>query len=149
MNGMLNIEREIFIAASPETVFRFFVEPAFMARWFGQQHILDPRPGGIFASRSPPAILLAESTRKSHRIAASRSLGDGRAGMICRPAAHWSRLNSSPKTAAPCSDFDTAASRQWRRHRSRQRSMGRDGRATWGDSKKQCAIPASHERRKL
>ena len=48
MNGMLNIEREIFIAASPETVFRFFVEPAFMARWFGQQHILDPRPGGIF-----------------------------------------------------------------------------------------------------
>ena len=36
MNGMLNIEREIFIAASPETVFRFFVEPALMARWFGQ-----------------------------------------------------------------------------------------------------------------
>ena len=48
MNGMLNIEREIFIAASPETVFSFFVEPALMACWFGQQHTLDPRPGGIF-----------------------------------------------------------------------------------------------------
>ena len=48
MNGTPDIEREIFIAASPEAVFRFFVEPAFMARWFGQQHTLDPRPGGIF-----------------------------------------------------------------------------------------------------
>lgn len=48
MKGMVNIEREIFIAAPPEMVFRFFVEPAFMARWFGQQHTLDPRPGGIF-----------------------------------------------------------------------------------------------------
>jgi uncharacterized protein YndB with AHSA1/START domain len=48
MKAAINIEREIFIAASPETVFRFFVEPAFMARWFGQQHTLDPRPGGIF-----------------------------------------------------------------------------------------------------
>ena len=48
MTGVPDIEREIFIAASPEAVFRFFVEPAFMARWFGQQHTLDPRPGGIF-----------------------------------------------------------------------------------------------------
>ena len=48
MNGVLNIEREIFIAASPETVFRYFVERAFMARWFGEQHTLDPRTGGIF-----------------------------------------------------------------------------------------------------
>jgi hypothetical protein len=69
--------------------------------------------------------------------------------MICRPATHWSRLNSWPKTAAPCSDFDTAASRQWRRHHSRQRSIETDGRTTWCGSKKQCAIPASHERRKL
>jgi hypothetical protein len=28
MSRVLNTEREIFIAASPETVFRFFVEPA-------------------------------------------------------------------------------------------------------------------------
>ena len=48
MSGVPDIEREIFIGASPETVFRFFVEPAFMVRWFGQRHTLDPRPGGIF-----------------------------------------------------------------------------------------------------
>jgi uncharacterized protein YndB with AHSA1/START domain len=42
------VEQEIFIAASPDTVFRFFVDPVSMARWIGQQHTLDPRPGGIF-----------------------------------------------------------------------------------------------------
>ena len=48
MNRHLDIEREVFIAASPEAVFRFLVEPAFMARWFGIRHALDPQPGGAF-----------------------------------------------------------------------------------------------------
>jgi uncharacterized protein YndB with AHSA1/START domain len=48
MTGDLIVEREIFIAASPETVFGFLIEPALMARWIGEQHVLDPRPGGIF-----------------------------------------------------------------------------------------------------
>jgi uncharacterized protein YndB with AHSA1/START domain len=48
MSGDLIVEREIFIAASPETVFGFLVDPALMARWIGQEHTLDPRPGGIF-----------------------------------------------------------------------------------------------------
>jgi uncharacterized protein YndB with AHSA1/START domain len=42
------IEREIFIAAAPETVFRFLVEPALMARWIGLSHTLEPQPGGLF-----------------------------------------------------------------------------------------------------
>jgi uncharacterized protein YndB with AHSA1/START domain len=42
------VERKTFIAASPRKVFRFFIEPASMARWFGEQHTLDPRPGGVF-----------------------------------------------------------------------------------------------------
>jgi len=45
------IEREIFIAASPETIFPFLVDPLLMARWFGEEHTLEPRPGGIFAVR--------------------------------------------------------------------------------------------------
>jgi uncharacterized protein YndB with AHSA1/START domain len=48
MSAKINIEREIFIAASPETVFAFFVEPALMARWFGRCQALDLRRGGIF-----------------------------------------------------------------------------------------------------
>jgi uncharacterized protein YndB with AHSA1/START domain len=47
-DAFIIVAREIFIAASPETVFRFFVDPAPMARWIGQQHTLDPRRGGIF-----------------------------------------------------------------------------------------------------
>jgi uncharacterized protein YndB with AHSA1/START domain len=41
------IEREIFIAAPPERVFEFLVEPSLMARWIGLLHDLDPRSGGI------------------------------------------------------------------------------------------------------
>jgi uncharacterized protein YndB with AHSA1/START domain len=43
------IEREIFIAASPETIFRFLVDPLLMARWFGLKHTLEAQPGGVFA----------------------------------------------------------------------------------------------------
>jgi uncharacterized protein YndB with AHSA1/START domain len=48
MSETFIIEREIFVAAAPETVFRFFVDPAAMPLWFGEQHTLDPRPDGIF-----------------------------------------------------------------------------------------------------
>jgi uncharacterized protein YndB with AHSA1/START domain len=42
------IEREIFIAASPETIFPLLIDPALMASWFGLKHSLEPRPGGVF-----------------------------------------------------------------------------------------------------
>ena len=42
------VERKIFVAASPETVFGFLVDDALMAQWFGLSHTLDPRPGGLF-----------------------------------------------------------------------------------------------------
>ena len=42
------IEREIVIAASPETIFPFLVDPRLMGRWFGTKHTLEPRPGGVF-----------------------------------------------------------------------------------------------------
>jgi uncharacterized protein YndB with AHSA1/START domain len=41
------IEREIFIAASSETVFAFLVDPALMAQWIGDSHTLEPRVGGL------------------------------------------------------------------------------------------------------
>ena len=49
--GKVIVEREILIAASPETVFAFLVDPALMANWFGIEHKLDPRPGGAFSVR--------------------------------------------------------------------------------------------------
>jgi uncharacterized protein YndB with AHSA1/START domain len=42
------MERQIFIGASPETVFSFLVDPSLMVHWIGVLHSLDPRPGGIF-----------------------------------------------------------------------------------------------------
>jgi uncharacterized protein YndB with AHSA1/START domain len=41
------IEREIFIAASTETIFCFLVDPLLMARWIGDSITLDPRAGGL------------------------------------------------------------------------------------------------------
>ena len=42
------VEVEIRIAARPETVFSFFVDPAKMMRWKGIDASLDPRPGGTY-----------------------------------------------------------------------------------------------------
>lgn len=42
------LEREIRIAARPETVFAYFVDPAKMVRWKGLRAVLDPRPGGQY-----------------------------------------------------------------------------------------------------
>ena len=42
------LEREIRIAARPETVFAFFTDPVKLIRWKGIKATLDPRPGGIY-----------------------------------------------------------------------------------------------------
>ena len=42
------VEREVRIAARPETVFAFFTDPVKMLRWKGISATLDPRPGGIY-----------------------------------------------------------------------------------------------------
>jgi uncharacterized protein YndB with AHSA1/START domain len=41
-------ERTLSIAASPETVWEFFVDPDKLRRWKGIDAELDPRPGGIY-----------------------------------------------------------------------------------------------------
>jgi uncharacterized protein YndB with AHSA1/START domain len=42
------VEREIRIAASPETIYSFFTDPERMVRWKGTEATLDPRPGGVY-----------------------------------------------------------------------------------------------------
>jgi uncharacterized protein YndB with AHSA1/START domain len=42
------VEGEIRIAARPETVFDFFVDPEKMVRWKGRRAELEPRPGGVY-----------------------------------------------------------------------------------------------------
>ncbi len=43
-----SIERTLSIAASPETVWEFFVDPEKLTRWKGMNADLDPRPGGVY-----------------------------------------------------------------------------------------------------
>ena len=42
------VEREIAIAASPETVWQFLVDPAKATRWMGETASFDARPGGAY-----------------------------------------------------------------------------------------------------
>jgi uncharacterized protein YndB with AHSA1/START domain len=42
------IEREVRIAARPETVFAFLTDPSKMVRWMGMAALLEPRPGGTY-----------------------------------------------------------------------------------------------------
>lgn len=42
------LEREIHIAARPEAVFAYFIDPVKMIRWKGLRATLDPRPGGTY-----------------------------------------------------------------------------------------------------
>lgn len=66
------IERQIFIAAPPETVFGFLVDPGLMAQWIGVFHILDPRPGGLFqveVSRGNVACGSYTEVTPPHRVA--------------------------------------------------------------------------------
>ena len=43
-----SLERTMSIAASPETVWEFFVDPEKLTRWKGMKADLDPTPGGIY-----------------------------------------------------------------------------------------------------
>jgi len=47
-NNTVTIEREIFVGAAPEEVFRYLIEPELMARWIGLSHELESQPGGCF-----------------------------------------------------------------------------------------------------
>jgi uncharacterized protein YndB with AHSA1/START domain len=42
------VEREVRIAASPETVFDFFTDPDKQTLWMGRRAQLEARPGGIY-----------------------------------------------------------------------------------------------------
>lgn len=42
------VEREVRIAARPETVFDFFIDPDKMRQWKGSKAELDPRAGGVY-----------------------------------------------------------------------------------------------------
>ena len=53
-NETVSIEREIEIAARPEIVWEFLVDPEKAQRWMGVAAALDPRPGGLYRVEITP-----------------------------------------------------------------------------------------------
>jgi uncharacterized protein YndB with AHSA1/START domain len=48
------IEREVFIAAPPEVVFKFLTKAELMVHWLGSSQQLDPQTGGVFEVEVSP-----------------------------------------------------------------------------------------------
>jgi uncharacterized protein YndB with AHSA1/START domain len=44
----IEVEREVRVSATPETIFPFLIDPEKIVRWKGTDAMLDPRPGGIY-----------------------------------------------------------------------------------------------------
>jgi uncharacterized protein YndB with AHSA1/START domain len=51
------ITRELEIAASPETVWEFLVDPDKAVRWMGIAAALDPQPGGLYRVEVMPGLV--------------------------------------------------------------------------------------------
>ena len=55
------VEHEVRVAASPDSVFEYFTDPAKMVKWMGVEATLDPRPGGVCRiNPSGQAVMLGE-----------------------------------------------------------------------------------------
>jgi uncharacterized protein YndB with AHSA1/START domain len=55
------VEKVVRIAARPEVVYSFFIDPAKMMRWKGLSAALEPHPGGIYhVTVTPVAIAKGE-----------------------------------------------------------------------------------------
>ena len=66
------IERELSIAARPETVWEFLVDPEKAARWMGQEVALEPRPGGLYRVDVIPGSRRARRVRRGRPAAPAR-----------------------------------------------------------------------------
>jgi uncharacterized protein YndB with AHSA1/START domain len=51
------VERELVIAAAPETVWELLVDPERASAWMGLQSWSDPRPGGVYRVEVIPGMI--------------------------------------------------------------------------------------------
>ena len=99
------IERDIFVAASPETVFAFLTDPALMAEWIGASHQLNATPGGalrIQFSQGDIARGLYTEVLRHRRVAFTwgwerTSAGQNPALAILPPGASLVEIDLEPK----------------------------------------------------
>ena len=100
------VVRELTIAARPETVWEFLVDPDKATRWMGIEATLEPHPGGVYRVTVLPGTSRAARSSRSTRRGASCSHGAGsRAASTGRerrpsPARRRSRSSSSRRVTA-------------------------------------------------
>ncbi|GJM16744.1 MAG: hypothetical protein DHS20C13_20710 [Thermodesulfobacteriota bacterium] len=56
----IEIKQELFIKASPETIYSYLTEQDKAAQWFGDITEIDGRPGGIFKVGANEVVVLGE-----------------------------------------------------------------------------------------
>ena len=84
----LEVQRELEIAASPETVWELLVDPEKAPTWWGRAATLDPRPGGEFRIEVIPGQRRERRVRRGRAAAPARlHLGLGGRGRRARTRA--------------------------------------------------------------
>ena len=108
-----SIERQVFIPARPETIFRFLVEPELMARWIGRVQFAAAQEGGLFRLQ----FTFGEghtATGIFTEISPRSALPSVSAGKDTTPSLQARRLwrsSCARKPTAPCSSSSTAGFR--------------------------------------
>ena len=77
-----SLERTISIAAPPETVWEFFVDPEKATRWMGTSATLEARPGGEYRCDVLPGHI-ARGRRKRPRTGPRRTGRRGTGERAC------------------------------------------------------------------
>ena len=106
------VEASVTVRAAPETVFRFFADPEWFARWMGADAQIEPRrrgaPGPLLPAARKPQVAWSRSTRRTvwssptaSRVSATR----------CHPARRPSKSHSLRSPKARASACATAISR--------------------------------------
>lgn len=123
------LEREIRIAAQPETIFAFFVDPAKIMQWLGKAVTADARPGGLcridingYVTRGeyleivPPSRVVftwgweneGSTPRPASQLSRFRSYQKGRTRWCA--CATWA---SAPRSANPMAKAGITSCRGW------------------------------------
>ena len=107
------INREMFIAADPATVFAFFTDPDKMTRWMGVRSDLEPRDGGVYlvdVNHQNVARGAFEEVTPNSRLIFTFGWEDGAFGIT--PGSSRIQIDLEPRTAVRSSCSFTADCRR-------------------------------------
>ena len=91
------VELEVRIAARPETIFAFLIEPEKMKQWLGIEVAADPRPGGVFrVSISKDSVVSGQYVEVRPYSRVVFTWGGGKVGDLIPPGASTVEFTLTP-----------------------------------------------------